>query len=110
VSKHWHLEIPPCEQVKALRERDGGRCWLCDRPINFKAEPNSDKTPSREHLIPESRGGPNTFDNLVLCHPPCNRELKDLLPLVEKVRMREERREAAWRAALRQKIIKTLLA
>jgi len=109
VSKHWRPEISPCEQVKALRKRDGGRCWLCDRPIDFKAESNSDKAPSREHLIPESRGGPNTLDNLVLCHPPCNRELKDL-PLVEKVKMREKRREDAWRAAIRKQITKMLLA
>ena len=109
MSKHWRPEISPCEQVKALRKRDAGRCWLCDHPIDFKAEPNSDKAPSREHLIPESRDGPNTLDNLVLCHPPCNRELKDL-PWVQKVRTREKRREEAWRAALRKQIAKMLMA
>ena len=82
---------------------------MCDRPMTFAAARNSDAAPSREHLIAESRGGPNTLDNLVLCHTRCNRELKDL-PLVEKIRMREKMREEVWTAALRKQIIKVLTA
>ena len=103
MSKHWQPPSSAKEQVEALRKRDGGRCWLCDKPINFKAAPNSDRAPTREHLIPESRDGPSTLDNLVLCHPPCNRELNDL-PLPEKIKMREQRREEAWKAAMRKRI------
>ena len=78
---------------------------MCDRPMNFTAERNSDLAPSREHMIAESRDGPDMLDNLVLCHTVCNRELKDL-PLVEKIRMREGRREQAWKSAMRKKIAK----
>jgi CRISPR/Cas system Type II protein with McrA/HNH and RuvC-like nuclease domain len=61
-----------------------------------------------EHLIPQSRAGPDTLDNLVLCHPPCNRELGNL-PLSEKVKMRDERKAKAWKAAMRKQIGKLLL-
>jgi 5-methylcytosine-specific restriction endonuclease McrA len=108
VSKHWRPEIPACEQVKALRDRDGGRCWLCDKPIDFKAERGSAGAPSREHLVPKSRSGPDTLENLVLCHTPCNQKLKDL-PLVDKIKMREQVREEAWKAAMRKQIGKLLI-
>lgn len=108
MTKHWHPSVSTKELVEALRKRDGGRCWLCDKPINFKAEPNSARAPSVEHLIPQSREGPGTLDNLVLCHPPCNRELGDR-PLTEKIKMREKWKEEAWKAAMRKQIGKLLL-
>ena len=107
MTKHWQPPSTTKEQVEALRKRDGGKCWLCDKPMNFKAERNSDNAPSREHLIAESREGPNTLDNLVLCHTACNRELKDL-PLVDKIRMRETRREVAWKSAVRKRLAKLM--
>jgi 5-methylcytosine-specific restriction endonuclease McrA len=108
VTKHWHPPATTRALVDALRKRDGGRCWLCDRPIDFKAEPNSARAPSLEHLIPQCREGPDTPDNLVLCHPPCNRELGDH-PLVKKIKMREERQEEAWKGAMRRQIGKLLV-
>ena len=106
MTKHWHPSA--CEQVKTLRDRDGGRCWLCDGPIDFKADGGSARAPSREHLIPRSRGGPDTLDNLVLCHTPCNQELDDL-PLVEKIKIRDARREEGWKVAMRKRIGKLLV-
>ena len=95
-------------KVERLRARDGGRCWLCDGPIDFRAAPNSARAPSLEHLIAQCRGGPSTLDNLALCHPPCNRKLGDL-PLVDKIRMRDKLREEAWRATIRKQIGKLLV-
>ena len=40
--------------------------------------------------MPRSLGGPSTFDNLVLCHPGCNRHLADR-PREQKERMRAKR-------------------
>ena|SRR5436190_11374430 len=87
-------------KVDRLRARDGVKCWLCDEPIDFDAVPNSKKAPTFEHLIAQSRGGPTTVENLVLCHPGCNRQLGDR-PLVDKIKMRERRRRKIWIAALR---------
>jgi 5-methylcytosine-specific restriction endonuclease McrA len=87
-------------KVDRLRLRDGGRCWLCDEPLEFKAVPNSKTAPTLEHLIAQSRGGPSTLDNLVLCHPRCNNLLGDR-PLADKIKMRERRRKKHWIATLR---------
>ena len=95
-------------KIERLRARDGGRCWLCDGPLDFKAEQPSPRAPTFEHLIAKSRNGPSTIDNLVLCHQPCNLELKDL-PLVDKIKMRDERREEAWKTAMRKQIGKLLI-
>lgn len=82
-----------------LQLRDGDLCWLCDEPIDFDAVPNSKKALTFEHLIAQSRGGQGTLDNLVLCHPGCNKHLGDR-PLVDKIRMRDRRRKKRWIASL----------
>jgi 5-methylcytosine-specific restriction endonuclease McrA len=82
-------------KVARLRLRDGGRCWLCDEPFDFRAVPNTAKAPTLEHLIAQCHQGPDTLENLVLCHPRCNRLLADK-PLVRKIKMREKRRRNAW--------------
>lgn len=86
-------------KLDRLRARDGDRCWLCDKPMNFEAKPNSPAAWSIEHLIAKSLGGPGMLDNLVLCHPGCNRILKDRL-LTDKIKLRERRRRKAWIASL----------
>jgi 5-methylcytosine-specific restriction endonuclease McrA len=91
------------KMVDRLRARDGGLCWLCQCPINFKAESNSDRAPTMEHLIPKCREGSNTIENLVLCHPACNKLLADK-PLVDKLKMREERLHKKWVAKLRKRV------
>jgi 5-methylcytosine-specific restriction endonuclease McrA len=42
--------------------RDGGICYLC-------GQPGAD---SADHLVPESRGGTTTLDNLAAAHLRCN--------------------------------------
>ena len=87
-------------KIDRLRARDGDHCWLCLKPMDFAARPNSSKAWSIEHLIPTCRGGPGTLENLVLCHPPCNRILRDR-PLKDKIKLRERRQRKMWIAALR---------
>jgi 5-methylcytosine-specific restriction endonuclease McrA len=99
VSKHWQ---PTPSTIDRLRERDGDQCWLCGKHIDFKATPNSSKAWSVEHLIAKSADGPNVLDNLVLCHPPCNRILANR-PLKDKIRLKLRRLRKAWIASLRSK-------
>ena len=87
-------------KLDRVRLRDGGRCWLCDEPFDFKAKPNTPKSPTFEHLLSQSAGGTGRLDNLVLCHPGCNRLLGNR-PIAEKVKMRERRRKKRWIATLR---------
>lgn len=96
-------------KIVRLRARDGDKCWLCGDPIDFEAVPNSDNAWSLEHLLSKAHGGPAKLENLVLCHPPCNRKLA-ALPLVEKVEMREQLRRKAWRAAIQSQVMKVLRA
>jgi 5-methylcytosine-specific restriction endonuclease McrA len=86
-------------KVDRLRARDGNCCWLCNKPMDFDAIPNTAHAWSIEHLVPLSRGGPDTLENLALCHPGCNRILKDR-PLADKIRLRERRRRKLWIATL----------
>ena len=87
-------------KVDRLRARDGDVCWLCAKPMDFSAKPNSAKAWSMEHLVCKSFGGPEDLANLVLCHPPCNRILGNR-PLKKKIELRERRRRKAWIASLR---------
>jgi 5-methylcytosine-specific restriction endonuclease McrA len=87
-------------KVDRLRARDGDHCWLCGQIMQFDATPNSSKAWSIEHLISRSLGGPETMENLVLCHPGCNRILGNR-PLIDKIRLRERRRRKSWSASLR---------
>ena len=86
MSRHWRPETQNPSKVEQLRERDGDQCWLCGKHIDFKAEPNSAKAWSVE---------PDVLENLVLCHPGCNRILGTRL-LTEKIKLRERRRRKLW--------------
>jgi len=94
-------------KIERLRARDGDNCWLCGQVIDFGAEPNSAKAWSVEHLLSKAHDGPGRIENLVLCHPPCNRSLANR-HLVKKIDMRERRRRKLWLASIRGQIKKIL--
>ena len=97
------------KRADALLERDGDLCWLCDRKIDFNAEPNTDPAWSVEHLLALKYNGPDDLENLVLCHPPCNRELRDLT-LREKIAKRERRLREQWLEGLVVRAVRALAA
>jgi 5-methylcytosine-specific restriction endonuclease McrA len=94
-------------KVERLRARDGDHCWLCGKHIDFGAESNSANAWSLEHLLAKQHGGSDRLENLVLCHPPCNRRLANR-PLKRKIEMREKQRRKAWLASMRGQIMKVL--
>ena len=94
-------------KVDRLRARDGDHCWLCGKHVDFAAEPNSANACSIEHLLSKSHGGPDRLENLVLCHPLCNRRLANR-PLVKKIEMREKQRRKMWLASIRGQMKKIL--
>lgn len=96
---------PNISKIERLRARDGDLCWLCNKHIDFKAEPNSAKAWSLEHLVATVHGGPNALANMVLCHPPCNRVLGER-PLKDKIRLRERRQRKLWLAQVRGELEK----
>jgi 5-methylcytosine-specific restriction endonuclease McrA len=51
---------------RAVFARDGGRCVYCDAPAT-----------SLDHVLPRSRGGGHTWDNVVSCCRRCNHAKAD---------------------------------
>lgn len=65
VSHRW-------KKIRWLIERDGGFCRLCGLPIDIRKHGNRPDAVSIDHILPVSRGGTNTLDNLQLAHLACN--------------------------------------
>lgn len=57
---------------KAVYARDGMVCQICFEPTDPTASPISDWYPSLDHIIPRSKGGGHTVDNLRVAHRWCN--------------------------------------
>lgn len=54
--------------------RCGWQCYLCRRPLRRPGapRPRSGLAPTVDHVVPVSRGGPSTPDNLMAACPRCN--------------------------------------
>lgn len=62
----------------AIFDRDGWACTICQEPVNWTADPNSDWYPTLDHIIPRSLGGPDDVSNLRTAHRWCNSVRGDL--------------------------------
>jgi 5-methylcytosine-specific restriction endonuclease McrA len=58
---------------RAVFARDSWTCQYCGGVRG---------TLTLDHVVPRSRGGPSTWDNIVTCCAPCNRRKGDRLPKV----------------------------
>lgn len=59
----------------ALRARDGDSCCYCHTPMTFERNPRGKRHPAKatlEHVLPISRGGTHTRDNVALACWQCN--------------------------------------
>lgn len=54
--------------------RDGFKCYICGTELGLIS-----KNATIDHVVPTSRGGLSTFDNMRLCCDPCNNAKGDLL-------------------------------
>lgn len=63
-----HMNSAPSSPYSrtAIFERDGWRCHICGRKVSVKDA-------SIDHLVPISRGGSDTADNVSLAHVNCNK-------------------------------------
>lgn len=61
--------------MESIWKRDAGLCSLCGEPVG-RQEFHPD------HIVPKSRGGPFTVENLRPSHPLCNRRrgARDQMP------------------------------
>jgi 5-methylcytosine-specific restriction endonuclease McrA len=84
----------------AVYERDKGICQLCAKPVVEEAwqqELWQPLYPTLDHIIPRSKGGEHTLQNLQLAHAICNSYKRDL---DASTRMGEE--SAAWQKQVDQ--------
>ena len=66
-----------------LIKRDKGKCAICGKRVDIKADPNSDMYPSIDHVFPVSKGGTHTWDNVQLAHRGCNSDKSDKVLIEE---------------------------
>jgi len=56
----------------AIFERDGWRCHICDRKVRRKAHWSHPLSPTIDHLVPLSKGGSDSPENVACAHRECN--------------------------------------
>lgn len=58
---------------KNVWARDKGLCQYCNKKMNVKES-------TLDHVLPRSRGGKKSWDNIVLACVPCNQKKDDMTP------------------------------
>ncbi len=58
--------------LEFLFERDGGRCQLCGCELSMATKWPDPRTPTRDHVVPLSKGGTHERGNLQLACAECN--------------------------------------
>lgn len=72
--------------------RDKGRCQYCG-----KRTPRHEAT--YDHVIPRSKGGRTTWENIVIACVPCNRHKADRTPKQARMRLRQRPVKPSWMPA-----------
>lgn len=70
-----------------LFKRDHGTCWICGGLCNWEDKEKTDRGgvrygktyPVKDHVVPISRGGLHSWDNVRLAHWQCNADKSDSL-------------------------------
>lgn len=78
-------------RMRNMLRKHGKFCRYCDVEMTKDIR---DRAPSRDHIIPLSRGGPDTFENIAMACRACNEE-KGSLTAEEYV---------AWKAGLASRL------
>lgn len=76
-------------EIAALKNRDGGGCFFCLRPLGDDI--------TLEHLVATSKGGPDVLENKFLAHARCNNDARDI-SAVHKIKIREAALRKRWQA------------
>lgn len=63
-------------------DRDGWICQLCLAPIDWNLRGRGRWAPAVDHIVPLSKGGAHTFDNLQAAHSGCNARKRDRVDVV----------------------------
>lgn len=61
--------------IEALMERDSGICQICGKPVDMNDKKGGRirrNYPTMDHIVPLSKGGTHTWNNIQLAHMKCN--------------------------------------
>lgn len=58
--------------LSSVYEKFNGVCQMCNKKLNFDCDCISNNYPSIDHIIPTSKGGTHTWDNVQLLCRKCN--------------------------------------
>lgn len=75
--------------MRNLWLRDGGRCQYTGRKLSLREA-------TKDHVMPESRGGGNTWENLVTCCPHVNKKKGNKTPKEAGLTLLSEPRKPKW--------------
>jgi hypothetical protein len=77
--KFWKKANGDGERIQrwAVVERDRHRCGICGTRVDPLLEYPDPMSASIDHIVPLSRGGTHTYDNVQLAHLKCNRDKSD---------------------------------
>lgn len=70
--KGSHTEQSKEINAYSIYKKENGRCWLCGGQCDINADPNSNYYPSVDHILPQSLGGKDTWENVHCAHRICN--------------------------------------
>lgn len=70
---HHHSKFKPSKARRlSIYERDQWTCQLCSGPVDPDEIPTTNWAASLDHIVPRSKGGNDSDDNLRLTHRWCN--------------------------------------
>jgi 5-methylcytosine-specific restriction endonuclease McrA len=69
---------------RAVFERDEGTCWLCHEPIDWALSGWDRWGFTIDHVVPISKGGIDTFENVKSAHRSCNSRRGNRVTIVKR--------------------------
>jgi len=67
------------DRHRAVIRRSGAPCGICEQPIDYALHYLEPAAFVVDHIVPLSKGGPDTLDNKQAAHRSCNRAKSDKL-------------------------------
>jgi 5-methylcytosine-specific restriction endonuclease McrA len=59
--------------IQSIYRRDAGRCQLCRKPVHKALRYPHQGSATLDHIIPITKGGQHTSENVQLAHARCNK-------------------------------------
>lgn len=75
-ARHKQIRTEPYTREQ-VRSRDKGLCWFCQKDVDSSLKWPHPESEVIHHIHPESKKGPDVFDNVAIAHNRCNTRHKN---------------------------------